>query len=91
MTEGWEYSDDDLNVEDVYDNIASTWYSVGTYPSGDDIKEKTELPLTPNLRATVSAGDVTPAVQGEILEMIVETRFQGLLVILHKQLKTDND
>ena len=37
---------------------------MGTYPSGRDIKSDTNIPITPNLRATVAAGDVTPATQG---------------------------
>ena len=62
----WEYQDNDINVNEVFDNIASTWYMVGTYPSGDDIKNLTEVPLTSNFRASVTAGDVTPAVQGRL-------------------------
>ena len=33
---------------------------MGTYP-GVDIKSVTNIPITPNMRATVAAGDVTSA------------------------------
>ena len=36
---------------------------MGTYPGGGDIKFVTYIPVTPNMRATVAAGDVTPATQ----------------------------
>ena len=35
-----------------------------TFSSGGDIKSVTNIPITPNMRATVAAGDVTPATQG---------------------------
>ena len=35
-----------------------------TYPGGGDIKSVTNIPITPNMRATVAAGVVTPATQG---------------------------
>ena len=60
----WDYQDNDTNVDGVFDNIVNTWYSVGTYPGGGDIKSVTNIPITPNMRATVAAGDVTPATQG---------------------------
>ena len=34
------------------------------YPRGVDIQSATNIPITPNMRATVAAGDVTPATQG---------------------------
>ena len=34
------------------------------YSGGGDIKSVTNIPITPNMRATVAAGDVTPATQG---------------------------
>ena len=34
------------------------------YSGGDDIKYVTNIPITTNMRATVAAGDVTPATQG---------------------------
>ena len=34
------------------------------YPGGGDIKSVTYIPIIPNMRATVAAGDVTPAIQG---------------------------
>ena len=37
---------------------------MGTYPGGD-IKSVTNIPITPNMRATVAAGDVTLAIQGK--------------------------
>ena len=37
---------------------------MGTYLVGGDIKSATNLPITPNMRATVAAEDVTPASQG---------------------------
>ena len=37
---------------------------MGTYPGGCDIKTVTNIPITTNMRATVAAGDVTPATQG---------------------------
>ena len=34
------------------------------YPRRGDIKSVTNIPIKPNMRATVAAGDVTPATQG---------------------------
>ena len=34
------------------------------YPGGGDIKSVTYIPITPNMRAKVAAGDVTSATQG---------------------------
>ena len=60
----WEYRDDDTITENVHDNIADTWYSVGSFPGSDDIKPITNLDLMPNLVATVLPGDVTPVDKG---------------------------
>ena len=38
---------------------------MGTYQCGDDIMFVTYIPITPNMKATVAAGDVTLAMQGE--------------------------
>ena len=45
------------------------------YPSGCDIKSVTNIPSTPNMRATVAAGDVAPAIQGEFLDGICWFRY----------------
>ena len=37
---------------------------MGTYRGCGDIKSVTNIPITSNMRATVAAGDVTPAMQG---------------------------
>ena len=37
---------------------------MGTYQGFGDIKSITNIPITPNMKATVAAGDVTPATQG---------------------------
>ena len=37
---------------------------MGTYPGGEDIMSVTYIPITPNMRVIVAAGDVTPATQG---------------------------
>ena len=36
---------------------------MGTYGGCGDIKSVTYIPIIPNMRATVAAGDVTPAMQ----------------------------
>ena len=37
---------------------------MGTYLGGGEKKSVTNIPITPNMRATVAAGDVTPATPG---------------------------
>ena len=37
---------------------------MGTCPVGGDIKFVSNIPITPNMRATIAAGDVTPPTQG---------------------------
>ena len=40
----WHFFDEEYKTPGVLDNINTTWFSVGTYPQGDDILEIIEQP-----------------------------------------------
>ena len=65
----WHYFDEEYKAPGVLDNINATWFSVGTYPQGDDILELIEQP-------------VGATYDGDLRDVLVTTNQKGILWLI---------
>ncbi|XP_053401006.1 uncharacterized protein LOC123523226 isoform X2 [Mercenaria mercenaria] len=60
----WNFSDSDKLITDINDNIHSTWFSVGTVPSAEDIYPRTYQNFSSDNEGRLPVGHVRPALAG---------------------------
>ncbi|KAK3612537.1 hypothetical protein CHS0354_024514 [Potamilus streckersoni] len=65
LTARWHYNDTELLENDILDNIDDAWFSVGTYPFGDDIWNVTDMAVSTNLDASLPIGLIHPESSGK--------------------------
>lgn len=56
----WHYNDTESQ-------IARAWYSVGTYPYGQDIASRKEVTMSSTLSSFLANNEVTPDITGKIV------------------------
>ena len=63
----WHFFDEEYKTPGVLDNINTTWFSVGTYPQGDDILENIEQPAGATYVGDLRDVSVTTEQKGSLL------------------------
>ncbi|KAK3609657.1 hypothetical protein CHS0354_035942 [Potamilus streckersoni] len=61
----WSYYDKDLLDANTLDNIAETWYAVGTYPLADDVWNVTSAIMSSKYESTIPIGQIEPDPSGK--------------------------
>ena len=62
----WHYFDDEYKTDDVLDNIEATWYSIGTHPFAEDVKNLTQQLVSPLYVGHLPGEDINPREMGKI-------------------------
>lgn len=70
----WHYFDDEYKTDDVLDNIEATWYSIGTHPFAEDVKNLTQQLVSPLYVGHLPGEDINPREMGLPNIMNVYTR-----------------
>ncbi|KAK3612515.1 hypothetical protein CHS0354_024486 [Potamilus streckersoni] len=65
LTAEWHYNDTELLENGILDNMDDAWFSVGTYPFGDDIWNVTDMTISTNLYTSLPIGMIHPEPSGK--------------------------